>query len=219
MLRTTSDRTPTSPYAPNPGIIGKTLPRIGFSLVAGFAAMLVSIASGTAEVLPQPLTVDPVVLMREGSLEGCGLDAAYRTRGNTASVKVIAMRAAGGVTFQLRGSWTKPGHGEHGEAAPRTLLLQTGTWRSNDHFPAATTTATDPDTIATQAALPGITGARFIQSVMISGATVEMTNAAGETLKLDLPGPLPQRVRASYLNCTGDLYRPVGESRGSRKER
>jgi len=29
----------------------------------------------------------------------------------------------------------------------------------------------------------------------------------GQRIEIEVKGPLPQNVRATYLNCTGDMYR------------
>lgn len=47
----------------------------------------------------------------------------------------------------------------------------------------------------------------FIHELMLQGTRATVT-AAGRELAINIPGPLSASVRASYLNCAGDLYRP-----------
>lgn len=56
------------------------------------------------------------------------------------------------------------------------------------------------------AADPRITA--VIQELMIAGAVLVATRADGNSERIDIKGPLPASVRAAYLNCAGDLYRP-----------
>lgn len=173
------------------------------ALVAAFVA-LSNASDAAAEVLPSPASVDQIVLMDDGQLEGCGFKASYRTAADTAAVSVIALRANRHVTFVVRANWTRT---LHPGLQPSALVMQTGTMVSSNMFPAAEPT---PDGgLETRASLPGVLGARFIQSVMVAGGRIELESRDGSKLALELPGPLPQLVRASYLNCAGDLYRPI----------
>lgn len=47
----------------------------------------------------------------------------------------------------------------------------------------------------------------FIHELMVQGMRATVTFAKGD-VALNIPGPLSASVRASYLNCAGDLYRP-----------
>lgn len=48
----------------------------------------------------------------------------------------------------------------------------------------------------------------FLRDLMVQGAAVVVTRSGGTTQTIDIAGPLPHSVRAAYLNCAGDLYRP-----------
>ncbi len=49
----------------------------------------------------------------------------------------------------------------------------------------------------------------LIQELMVGGARLEIAREfLLEPDTVTVPGPLPQGVRAAYLNCAGDLYRP-----------
>jgi hypothetical protein len=46
----------------------------------------------------------------------------------------------------------------------------------------------------------------IIQRFMIAGGAFELEQS-GRRSVFEVKGPLPQSVRAAYLNCTGDMYR------------
>lgn len=174
----------------------------------------VVLATGTAtqaKVPPQPTTVDPVVLLKDGALEACGLKASYQTGSNRITVTVLGVRDTKATRFSLQATWSDL---KQPDRTPKTISLQNETMDTAQLFPAPT--PAPQGGIETTAELKGIEGARFIQSVMVGGASITLTDRAGSALKLDLPGPMPQVVRASYLNCSGDLFRPIGESRRDR---
>jgi hypothetical protein len=166
-----------------------------------------------AGVPPEPVTVEPVVLLKDSQLEGCGLKASYQTGPNRVEFSVVAMRDDTATRFILEARWRNLKQAQH---APDTLVFKTGTGETSADFPKASPVA--PQMLRTSARLSGIEGARFIQGVMVSGGMIDLRSTSGQTLALDLPGPMPQLVRASYLNCAGDLFRPQGETRRAWKK-
>lgn len=57
--------------------------------------------------------------------------------------------------------------------------------------------------------LPPTEGAMFMQQLMVSGARAMLTyKGSAKPVEVTIPGPAPQSVRAAYLNCAGDLFRP-----------
>ncbi len=91
-----------------------------------------------------------------------------------------------------------------GLIAPRTITLQTASHDTR----ALTGIEREPGCIAFAGPLPGDEGAGLVRELMVSGGTVELASDGEPPRRLSVPGPLPQLVRASYLNCAGDLYRP-----------
>lgn len=162
----------------------------------------------SAAVRAEPHHVRPVVLTDEGALVGCGLAADYRTKGQEMTISVVGLRDQTATRFMIEARPSKSGQGA---AKPASLVLRTGTLDSSSLFPPPSETA--GQSLVTSARLEPVTGARFIQSVMVAGADVDVALASGDALALALPGPMPQLVRASYLNCAGDLFRPEGEGR------
>ena len=47
----------------------------------------------------------------------------------------------------------------------------------------------------------------FIHELMLRG-THAVVATAQRDIEIEVPGPLSASVRAAYLNCAGDLYRP-----------
>jgi len=62
------------------------------------------------------------------------------------------------------------------------------------------------NTIYSQKLSPDTIG-RLFQQLMVSGAKIEITSMS-ETITWDFPGPASQSLRAMYLMCSGDMYRP-----------
>lgn len=180
---------------------------LAFSTVITIAFLTISRA--TAKVLPEPVQIIPVVLTLNDALSGCGIQADYQTGKSKVSVSIVALRAQTAVRFSLKVTWMDL---TQADRQPATVMLKSGTHNSTQLFPKPSQVA--DHTIETSARLDGLKGASFIQSIMISGASIVLTDADQKTLPLNLPGPVPHLVRASYLNCSGDLFRPVGETRG-----
>ncbi|MDX2287845.1 MAG: hypothetical protein NW217_03370 [Hyphomicrobiaceae bacterium] len=173
----------------------------------GLGALLLSAASPTAcaeaLVAARAQRVEPVVLMRDGTLEGCGLTAHFDTAGNTIAIELVARRHAGGIEHVLSGRWQTAA----GKAVVATdIALRTDRIDTRAHFLPPTTDTSG--TVVALGRLDPVAGALFIQGVMVAGGGLTLQSADGATLDLELAGPLPQLVRASYLNCSGDLYRP-----------
>lgn len=58
-------------------------------------------------------------------------------------------------------------------------------------------------------ALPPTDGAMFMQQLLVGGGTATLAiNGDPASIDIAIPGPAPQSVRAAYLNCAGDLFRP-----------
>ncbi|MDX2259789.1 MAG: hypothetical protein NW205_12860 [Hyphomicrobiaceae bacterium] len=165
------------------------------------------LATSVCETLAKPAArasrVEPSVLMRDGTLEGCGLVAHFETEGQRVRIDLNTLRRGGGTVFLLAGQWAT----SSGASEPiADLALASSRLDTRSAFGPASTTADGG--ISMEGALDQVAGALFIQSVMVGGARIELLARNGARLHLEIAGPLPQSVRASYLNCSGDLYRP-----------
>lgn len=184
-------------------------PRLNAMMLALAAGILTSApAVVAAAVRSEPVTIAPVVLTDAGKLAGCGLSADYRTRGHDLTIAVVALRDQTATRFLIEARRANTGQSD---SRPVGLALQTETLDSTEAFPPPSPAA--DGALATSQRLDTVIGAMFIQSVMVGGASVDVEMSGGDKLTLSLPGPMPQLVRASYLNCAGDLFRPEGEGR------
>ncbi|MEM1372094.1 MAG: hypothetical protein AAGG72_07700, partial [Pseudomonadota bacterium] len=128
-----------------------------FAIAAWLPATFALADSRQTRVLPEPLDVTPVVLLKEDTLEGCGLQANYQTGSHKISIRVVGMRAENKPRFVLKATWTDL-------AANTTPLadmrLKTANLDSAKSFPKPV--VNDSGGLQTSADLAGIQGARFI---------------------------------------------------------
>ncbi|MEO1205765.1 MAG: hypothetical protein AAFV45_05480 [Pseudomonadota bacterium] len=180
------------------------------TIISSALVCALGVSPTIGKVLPEPTEVLPVVLTLDTKLSGCGIQADYQTGQNKISIIVVGLRDETATRFSLKATWTDLTQPDRGL---EDVVLKTGTLDTKVLFPTVRKLA--QGTVETSAQLDGIQGARFIQSIMVAGANITLRDDAGKPLTLSLPGPVPNLVRASYLNCSGDLFRPVGESRGA----
>jgi hypothetical protein len=172
---------------------------------SALAILAVAPAAADAKAPARAVSVEPSVLMRDGTLEGCGFVAHFETAGQSVRIDLNTLRRGGGTVFLLGGRWMATG----GAVEPLAdIALASGRLDTRATF--GPVTETGDGGIATEGALDQVTGALFIQSVMVGGARIELKARSGQRLDLEIAGPVSQSVRASYLNCSGDLYRPTG---------
>ncbi len=50
-------------------------------------------------------------------------------------------------------------------------------------------------------------GAQVMHALMVHGLQLKVEDGHGRIFAFGGPRPMPQNVRATYLNCTGDMYR------------
>lgn len=170
---------------------------------AGFLAATLAVAYGTIAQADdaRPLRAGPVVeLDASGGVAGCGVRFVPEGADDVSSIALVARKSATGVMFHLEAIVTD----RPGLIAPRTITLQTASHDTR----ALTGIEREPGRIAFAGPLPGDEGAGLVRELMVSGGTVEIASDGEPPRRLSAPGPLPQLVRASYLNCAGDLYRP-----------
>ncbi len=159
----------------------------------------------TQNDLPRrPYKLEPIVLTANGKLKACGVRVVFVTAKEKIDFSVIGFKSSSGNAFELsavlRDRYDRP-------LPARSFELDTATLKSVEAFDPPT-----PDKdgrSSTRKVLEGITGARFIQGYMVSGGALRLTNPDGAVVTFDIPGPMPNSIRASYLNCSGDLFRPT----------
>jgi len=160
--------------------------------------------SAVAEVQAlRPQSIEPVALMKDDQLKGCGFKLNFFTAKAKIDFDVVALKAGPATEFELAATWLDRFDQPHSVGSFR---LKSPTLDSANSFPAVSKDG--PGQARTRAKLEGIEGARFIQGLMVGGGSLWLTDASGEKLSFEIPGPMPNQVRASYLNCAGDLFRP-----------
>jgi hypothetical protein len=149
------------------------------------------------------VTVAPLTLLEDGTVAGCGLTASLHSRETQAVGEVVAFREGDATAFAVRAR-TVPSSPEI-----TGVRLITATHDTAADFPKARM-ITD-GMIETRTVMEGFSGSSFAQSLMVTGGRFEVTFRGGQTLAYDLPRPMPHSVRQAYLNCAGDLFRPLPE--------
>ena len=162
------------------------------------AAFALNISDGHA--VPSVM-VEPVTLLENGEIAGCGFVSSATVDGAAAIGEVIAFREGDVTAFAVR---ARPG----GNTAPiTTVRLTTASHDTAKLFPPAT--SLPHGAVETRAVLEGFTGSSFAQELMVMGGRFEVIATDGKTITYDLPRPMPHGIRQAYLNCAGDLFRPV----------
>jgi hypothetical protein len=150
--------------------------------------------------------VEPVTLMAEGRIAGCGLASAHADTDGTVIGEVLAFREGARTVFSIRARTADLSAGQPAFAGVR---LTTASHDTAVLFPAPTVSA--EGIVETRAALEGFAGSSFAQELMVMGGRFEMRRPDGRVIAYDLPRPIPHGVRQAYLNCAGDLFRPEDE--------
>lgn len=170
------------------------------------AVAIVLIVSGTDWVRADPAAaVDPLTLLKDGQIAGCGLSATGSAAQGSAIAEVIAFRDGNETAFAVR---ARPGPNSTSPNA-QSIRLVTATHDTAFLFPQPRRIA--GGIVETRTVLQGFTGPSFAQELMVMGGRFEITGADGAVFTLDLPRPMPHRVRQAYLTCAGDLFRPEPE--------
>lgn len=177
-----------------------------FNLIAiGLESLLVC-AIPAASGGPPEVTVEPVTLLSDGRIAGCGMKATARTSASSIISEVIAFRENDRTVFSVR---ARPAEGGFNGTPWRHLRLTTATHDTRNLFPQPQSNT--QGYIETRAHLPGFTGSSFAQELLVTGGRFEITAADQSLFAFDLPHPVPHGVRQAYLNCAGDLFRPEHE--------
>lgn len=189
----------------------KTALAFAMGLFAMFALTHPAAAGDSAE------RVEPVVLIDDqGTINACGVRA-VAGEGHAATVFELLVRRAGDAAIlAVRGRCGSVGdNGADGASPAPNLATSGGDSISLMQDAELTGLGGGISELAAPATDDGI--AMMIQRLMIGGGKFSCSPAGPGSVALVIPGPLPNQVRAAYLNCAGDLFRPEDEERRRRQ--
>lgn len=184
-----------------PRALQRSIALVGTLLVLPIAAH-VALAAEAANREPI-VTVEPLTLFQDQQIAGCGFRASIPVDGQTVTASVTAYRDGLETVFAVSAHWPDT------SGAPLTLdtlRLVTSSHDTTKDFPKPAAVASG--LFEMRARLEGFSGASFVQGMMVGGGTFEVAAKGGRTVSIALPSPMPQNIRAAYLNCAGDLFRP-----------
>ena len=171
------------------------------ALVSILISLSVSPAAN-AQIEPV-VTVEPVTLLNDGAVAGCGLTTFGRVGSTSATAEFIAFRDGDRTAFAIRARPDANG------GTPKAIRLTTTSHDTAHLFPPSG--IINGGILETRTVLDGFLGSSFAQELMVMGGRFEIVTTAGEIIAFDLPRPMPHRVRQAYLNCAGDLFRPEAD--------
>lgn len=145
--------------------------------------------------------IEPVVLFERGELSACGLRARVEDAGDLLVVSLVAYKSGPVLRFRLE---ARRPEGTSGPPPVAVSLATTG----YDTTRLLRDVAPEAGVAAAEAPLEGLDGGGLMRELMVSGGRVRMQLQDGATREVLLAGPMTQAVRAAYLNCAGDLFRP-----------
>lgn len=160
---------------------------------ASVVCLLALISPANAQRQPPITALEPLVKLASDALAACGFKATFVSDPNAAQVlEVVLERNSSNPFVAVRVEGAAEG------AKLRVLRpKQIAAFRLQRSLGTVVLSAPANDPDATE----------FIRQTMTFGIDVEVsTSSAAEILKVQ--GPVPPSIRAAYLNCAGDLYRP-----------
>ncbi len=179
-------------------------------LVAASAAFacgsMAALAAAAQNALPEP-AVEPLVLMKAGDIEACGLALTFISGSETIATQFLLRKddkAELGTRFVLSASWPKPDAA--GFRTVTALSLTAGATSTGAAFGAPV--ARNGGVFEASGTLPATSSDVMMRDLMIGGAVIDLQDQSGEQRALAIPGPMAQSIRAIYLNCAGDMFRP-----------
>jgi hypothetical protein len=152
--------------------------------------------STSAETLQVNLDVEPVVRLAGSVIVGCGLKLSGRHGDDEVTAELMLADEAGDREFIFTTVSFPPKPIERawittGGLDTRSLLGKS--------------VKNEDGSVSARGALPGLPGSEFMRSLMVEGGTLNVVSPAVHNWQGMIPAPMPQRIRAAYLNCAGDL--------------
>lgn len=144
-------------------------------------------------------SIEPLVFLDGRFPVACGFEARVETGQVSSRVSVLNRKTGEGSEFAVS---------VEGADEVRSLSVSAGDVRDGAGF--APLIKTGNSRFERTRTFTPDDGAMFIQSLMVGGGTLSFELQDRVRVDVVIPGPLPQSVRASYLNCAGDLMRPEG---------
>lgn len=146
----------------------------------------------------------PVALFDGSELVACGVRFSGEAEGMAFEAELVLQKRATATSFRVVARWS-------GDEMPKPgivdVRLDTVTQSTVDRLaPVAAPPSWD---YAAEGEIAGLDGALLVRELMVSGVRISLRTSPREQRVSEVPGPLPQLVRAAYLNCAGDLFRPV----------
>ena len=161
-------------------------------MAAGMALGLQAYACAASE---EPVvSIEPIVRLKGRDVVACGVKFISTSNGRTLMAEFILDDSRGTREFSLSSS---------GSAALLGLSLETQDATTATLLPRPVVGL--DGSINSRGPIPGLTGSDFVRSLMVGGGTLRATIDGGPEYVVRLPGPFSQQVRASYINCAGDL--------------
>lgn len=153
-----------------------------------------------------PPALAPIVLMEGDRIAACGAEAVFEGHGGRLAISLMMVRGrAGSGERVVRGRWQNP-DGTTREVQRVSIAIST---RSTDD---AAQRWQMPADGSAEARLPATTPSDWtdfgslMQSLLVGGGEATVATVDGNTVRVIIPGPAPHSVRASYLNCSGDMF-------------
>ena len=162
-------------------------------LIAANLVLLLDASACAASDGPA-ISIEPIVRLSGRDVIACGVKFISTGDGVTITAEFVLDDSRSAREFSLSAR------------APASLLgisLETQDATSATLLPRP---VIEPDgTLDARGPIPGITGSDFVRSLMVGGGTLHATLSGGRGIVIGLPGPFSQQVRASCINCAGDL--------------
>jgi hypothetical protein len=173
-------------------LLTRSIAKTCLSLMAG----LVLPALASAQSQADAVAITPVVRLAGGVVVACGVkfeaavtDGAVSgefTLDDTTPDRQFVLSARAEDTLRLNGIVLETGGASTETLLGRPLVEPGGT-------------------VLARGVIAGFTGSDFMRSLMVGGGMLTLGVEAGRAISISLPGPFSQQVRASYINCAGDL--------------
>lgn len=165
--------------------------------------MLAKLAVTLSPLLASAAALEPLTLMRDGEIAGCGVTARSPAVDGDLEVGLRLMKvesAPTGATFVL-----SVRRRSSPLASVIRLELMTSAGATVGRF--SKPQAASDGGFEARGNLGPLEGGELMRALMISGGRFEIETADG-TAQVQIASPAPHATRAAYLNCAGDLFRP-----------